>query len=125
MCALHVSKSYRVKDFSSSFHKTRSFAILDHWSPASLFSWSAYLVRCCPTFLLPSLGSHIVSLCPIKIYKYNISNLTSRQYSETRCVKIYIKSTHKPNTEEVVNKTCTTTRVVKTTARNKNKTFFV
>ena len=62
MCALYVSKSYRVKVFSSSFHNTLSFALLDHWSPASLLSWSAYLVRCRPTFLRPSLESHMVSL---------------------------------------------------------------
>ena len=57
-----MSKSYRVKVFSSSFHNTLSFALLDNWSPASLLSWSAHLVRCRPTFPLPSLGSHMVSL---------------------------------------------------------------
>ena len=49
--------------FSSSFQNTLSFALLDHWSPASLLSWSAHVVRSRPTFLLPSLGSHMVSLC--------------------------------------------------------------
>ena len=63
MCALLVSKSCRVKVFSSSFHNALSLALLDHWSPASLLSWSAHLVRCLPMFFLRSLGSHMVSLC--------------------------------------------------------------
>jgi len=37
------------------------FSLLDHWSPAILFSWSAHLVRRRPTFLLPSFMQWLLS----------------------------------------------------------------